>query len=145
MARQTQPKATAGYSGTPLPKKLGFKEGSRIWAIDAPKGYRELVSPLPVSAKFVSSLTPDTDVVHVFATEKKALQKALKSLRPRIAQAAAVWASWPKKASGVPTDVTEDVIREVALPMGFVDIKVCAVDEVWSGVKLVIRKELRKG
>lgn len=135
---------SAGYSGTPLPKKLGFKDGSRIWAIDAPKGYKDLVSPLPPAAKLVSSLTPDTDVVHVFAKDRKGLEKTLKSLRPKIAEAAAVWISWPKKTAGVPTDITEDVIRQVALPMGFVDIKVCAVDETWSGLKLVIRKELRQ-
>lgn len=138
------PQKSAGYSGTPLPKKLGFKEGSRIWAIDAPKGYQELVNPLPAAAKLVSALTPETDVVHVFAKQRKDLEKTLKSLRPKIAEAAAVWVSWPKKTAGVPTDITEDVIRQVALPMGFVDIKVCAVDETWSGLKLVIRKELRQ-
>lgn len=136
-------KTAAGYSGTPLPQKLGFKDGSRILVIGAPKNYKNLVSPLPPAAKLVSSLTPDTDVVHLFSTERKGLEKTLKSLRPKVAPAAAVWVSWPKKAAGVPTDITEDVIRAVALPMGFVDIKVCAVDDVWSGIKLVIRKELR--
>ena len=145
MAQGKPSKTGAGYSGTPLPSKLGFKAGSRIWPIDAPKGYQELVRPLPPTAKLVASLTADTDVVHVFATERAALEKTLQSLRARIAETAAVWVSWPKKSSGVATDITEDTIRQVALPMGYVDIKICAVDETWSGLKLVIRKELRKG
>ena len=133
----------AGYSGTPLVKKLGIKAGSRIFAESAFSGYAKLLGPLPEDACFVPRLTADTDIVHLFATRKSDLTRALQCLRTRISDDAAIWVSWPKKASKVPTDITEDTIRELALPLGFVDIKVCAVDEVWSGLKLVVRKELR--
>jgi hypothetical protein len=134
-----------GYSGTPLVKKLGIKDGSRVFAPGAAKHYAALLGPLPSGASFVPRLTADTDIVHLFTTKRRDLAAALKSYRTRIRPDAAIWVSWPKKASKVPTDITEDTIRAVALPLGFVDIKVCAVDEVWSGVKLVIRKELRTG
>jgi hypothetical protein len=134
----------AGYSGTPLVKKLGIKAGTRIFTESAFSGYPKLLGPLPADAMFVPRLTADTDIIHLFVTKKSDLAKALKSLRVRIRDEAAIWVSWPKKASRMPTDITEDTIRAVALPLGFVDVKVCAVDEVWSGLKLVIRKEQRK-
>lgn len=134
---------TSGYSGTPLAKKLGIKEGSTVYAIDAPANYQELLAPLPEGVQFVTKLTASTEVIHLFVDKKQTLQKTLKSLRDKMPVDAMIWVSWPKKASKVPTDVTEDVIREVALPLGLVDIKVCAVSEVWSGLKLVVRKELR--
>ena len=135
--------ATPGYSGTPLARKLGIGDGSRVVAIHAPQGYRDWLAPLPEGVRFETRVTAATDVVHLFVDRRAELKAQLDGLRGRIAPAAAVWVSWPKKASKVPTDVTEDTIRELALPIGFVDVKVCAVSDVWSGLKLVIRKELR--
>jgi hypothetical protein len=133
----------AGYSGTPLARKLGIVAGSRVAALRAPDGYADWLAPLPEGVRFEPSVSATSDVVHLFADRRADLQAMLDGLRDRIAPAAAVWVSWPKKASRVPTDITEDTIREIALPLGFVDVKVCAVSEVWSGLKLVIRKELR--
>ena len=135
--------AAAGYSSTPLARKLGIAAGSRVAALHAPDGYRDWLVPLPEGVRFEAKVSATTDVVHLFVERRADLQALLDSLRDRIAPAAAVWVSWPKKASKVPTDITEDTIREIALPLGFVDVKVCAVSEVWSGLKLVIRKELR--
>lgn len=134
----------AGYSGTPLAKKLGIKPPMRLVAIDAPADYRAWLGDLPAGVTVVSDSSRPMHAVHVFATKRTALEKHLGALRRRLEQSGFVWVSWPKKASGVPTDITEDVIREVALPLGFVDIKVCAVTDVWSGLKLVIRKSERK-
>ena len=133
----------AGYSGTPLAKKLGIQAGTSVFAHGAPSGYRASLEPLPESVRFVSAASPATDIAHVFTTERQELARMLKSLRATLAPDAALWVSWPKKASKVKTDITEDTVRELALPLGFVDIKVCAVDDVWSGLKLVVRKELR--
>jgi hypothetical protein len=135
--------AGAGYSGTPLARKLGIGAGSRVVAVHAPAGYVDWLAPLPQDVRFEAEVSAAVDVVHVFVDRRAELKRQLDSLRPRIAPAAAVWVSWPKKAAKVPTDVTEDTIRELALAIGFVDVKVCAVTEVWSGLKLVIRKELR--
>ena len=133
----------AGYSGTPLARKLGVKEGASVLAINPPGNYRKLLEPIPAGVQFVSRVSATTDLVHLFTTRKVELQKTLTSLRTRIKPDAAVWVSWPKRAAKVPTDITEDTIREVAIPMGYVDIKVAAFDEVWSALKLVIRKTLR--
>ena len=133
----------AGYSGTPLAKKLGIKEQTSVVAVDAPDGYRKLLEPLPAAVRFATKIDKTVDIVHVFSTKKTQLARALASYRKSLQPNAAVWVSWPKKAAKVATDITEDVVREVALPLGFVDIKVCAVDDVWSGLKLVVRKELR--
>jgi hypothetical protein len=133
----------AGYSGTPLAKKLGLQDGSKVHIIGAPVGFIELLEPESKSAQFVSRLSKSTDIIHVFTDQKADLQKKLNSLRNKIKSTAMVWVSWPKKSAKVPTDITEDTVREVALPLGFVDVKVCAVTDVWSGLKLVIRKELR--
>src|ERR1041385_6418800 len=111
----------AGYSGTPLATKLGIVEGSRVLPLGAPSNYRELLAPLPADVRFVSKLTPDVDVVHVFTKQRSELAKMLTSQRTRMRPDAAIWVSWPKKASKIPTDITEDTIREVALPIGFVD------------------------
>jgi len=129
----------AGYSGTPLAKKLGIKESSTLLPLHAPDGYRALLEPLPDSVRFAKKTGADVDVAHLFVTRRSDLARELRKLRDAIPSDAATWVSWPKKSSKVPTDITEDVIREVALPMGFVDVKVCAVDEVWSGLKLVVR------
>ena len=134
---------TIGYSGTPLIKKLGIKSGSEIVFVNPPKDYLQIIKPLPEGVRIAERLSQNTDLVHVFTTKKAELAKELRSYRARLKSTGAVWVSWPKKSSKVPTDITEDTIREVALPMGFVDIKVCAVTEIWSGLKLVIRKELR--
>ena len=133
----------AGYSGTPLAKKLGINAGSKVFAVGAPSDYASLLAPLPDGVTFVKKLTNDVDVVHLFTKSATELDAKLRRWRAAIRHDAAIWISWPKKASKVPTDITEDVIREVALPMGFVDVKVCAVDDTWSGLKLVIRKEQR--
>jgi hypothetical protein len=134
---------TAGYSGKPLAQKLGFKQGHRIYLIDAPDNYLSLVAPLPSDVEFVKKLNPTIDLVHIFSIEKNSLAKHLQKLRLTLSPEAALWVSWPKKAAKLATDITEDTIRELALPLGFVDIKVCAVSDVWSGLKLVVRKELR--
>lgn len=133
----------AGYSGTPLAGKLGIKEGSKVFAAGAPSNYRKLIEPLPASVRFVSRLDRTTNVVHVFATRRSELARALSTYRKRLDPEATVWVSWPKKAAKVDTDITENVLRDIALPLGFVDVKVCAVDDVWSGLKLVVRRELR--
>jgi len=135
--------AIAGYSGTPLAKKLGVKESSRLLLVGAPETFLQLLEPLPSTVQFEDSLSRATDIVHVFATGNEDLKKQLTSFRKGLRSNAMVWVSWPKKAAKVRTDITEDTIRQVALPLGFVDIKVCAISEVWSGLKLVIRKELR--
>ena len=134
---------SAGYSGTPLAAKLGIKSGSIVFPVGAPPEYTELIGELPPDAKFVSRLSRDTSLVHIFETRKVILAKSLKTYREKLTADAVVWVSWPKKASKVSTDITEDTIREIALPLGWVDVKVCAVTEVWSGLKLVVRKSLR--
>ena len=136
-------KAPAGYSGTPLAKKLGIAPGTRLVVVDAPDDYEGLVAPLPPGVERAERLDAKTDLVHHFTRSRATLARALASCRKRMRPDCVVWVSWPKKSSGVATDVTEDTIREVALPLGLVDVKVCAVDETWSGLKLVLRKELR--
>jgi hypothetical protein len=133
----------AGYSGTPLAQKLGIKPGMIVVAIDPPDHYRKLLDPIPSGVNFATRPVGKTNFVHLFVKERRALEKQLSILRNKIADSATLWVSWPKKSSGVATDITEDVIRAVALPLGFVDVKVCAVDETWSGLKLMIRREHR--
>jgi hypothetical protein len=133
----------AGYSGTPLPRKLGLTGGTRVLVVNEPPGYRGLLDPLPAGVEFVSEPEPPLGFVHLFVTSSSDLSAQLSGLRHDLAPDSVVWVSWPKKASGVKTDVTEDGIRAVALPLGLVDLKVCAVDAVWSGLKLVIRRENR--
>ena len=134
---------TAGYSGTPLAAKLGIKPGAVVVVENAIADYRALLAPLPAKVRFAKTVTEATDIVHLFVTRRAEMAMRLAQLRKLIRPDAAVWISWPKKASKKPTDITEDTIRDVALPMGFVDIKVCAVDETWSGLKLVIRRNKR--
>jgi hypothetical protein len=133
----------AGYSGTPLAKKLGYKSGCRAVVTGAPEDYLSWLHPLPVGVEFERAAGSKTDLVHIFVTKQVTLSKHLVALRKKLKVEACVWVSWPKKASRVATDITEDVIRRLALPLGFVDVKVCAVSEIWSGLKLVVRKELR--
>ena len=129
-----------GYSGTPLARKLGLKPGTKLVVVgDVPSDYKSWLVPLPERVSIAGKGQPPLEAVHVFATKRAELEKHLKHLRKALVPDGYVWISWPKKASKVPTNITEDTIREVALPLGFVDIKVCAVSEVWSGLKLVIR------
>lgn len=133
----------AGYSGAPLARKLGIVEGCRLLVRRAPVDYAKTLEPLPAGVEFESEVTELTDIVHLFFDRKAELKAELGELRSSIRSDAVVWVSWPKQSSRRPTDITEDTIRELALPLGFVDVKVCAVSEIWSGLKLVIRKELR--
>ena len=130
----------AGYSGTPLIKKLGIKDGFVVRFQHAPSHYADLVGPLPPGVLKADS---NCDFIHAFYTERALFEAEIKGMMAAIKRGGMIWISWPKKAAKVPTDITEDVIREVVLPLGLVDVKVCAVDEVWSGLKLMIRKELR--
>ncbi|HEY5938617.1 MAG TPA: DUF3052 family protein [Kofleriaceae bacterium] len=134
----------AGYSGTPLPQKLGIKEQHRVLLVNAPAGFD--LGTLPTGAVLVKRLagTALLDVIVVFVKQREDLVAQLAASRPRMQQAAGLWIAWPKKASKVPTDIVEDTIREVALPTGLVDNKVCAIDDTWSGLRLVIRRENRK-
>jgi hypothetical protein len=135
--------SAAGYSGTPLAKKLSLKDGMRVWFVAMPDSVRAEIESFGLTLADEPAPTQCLDAAHVFVTEKSVLAEHLTALRHTIDPAGQLWISWPKKASKVPTDITEDTIRELALPMGWVDVKVCAVDAVWSGLKLVIRKELR--
>lgn len=133
----------AGYSGTPLAKKLGIREGALVCTINAPANYATLLAPLSPGVQFAPKVARTTDLIHLFATERRVLARSLPAFLKAMRPDAAIWVSWPKKAAKVPTDITEDTVREIALPLGLVDVKVCAVDAVWSGLKLVIRKANR--
>lgn len=141
----------AGYSETPLAQKLGIKAGEQIVSINPPKNYSKLIGPLPARVRIDvlgrgcsrGRRPRPKRFVHFFTTKRSELRRELKSLRTQLDEAGAVWVSWPKKSSGVLTDVTEDVVRAEALPLGFVDVKVCAVDQTWSGLKLMVRRTER--
>ena len=133
----------SGYSGTPLAKKLSLRDGQRVWFSGMPEHIADEIDEYALELTFVADPAEGIDAAHVFVTERADMEAKLLALRTQIAPDGQVWVSWPKKASKVPTDITEDTIREICLPMGFVDTKVCAIDETWSGLKLVIRKELR--
>jgi hypothetical protein len=132
---------TAGYSGTPLAKKLGFKPGQRAWFSDMPDSVRAEIRDVRLT--LLDQPEPPVEAAHLFVAHCATLDCQLRMLLPLLARNGTVWVSWPKQASKKPTDITEDLIRAVALPLGLVDVKVCAVNETWSGLKLVIRKELR--
>jgi hypothetical protein len=134
----------AGYSGTPLAQKLGIKPGMTVSLISAPANYPKLLGKSANDAHFTDRIRPGADFIHFFTQRRSELEKQLKRLRTKLAEAGTLWVSWPKKSAGVATDITEDVIRAVALPLGFVDVKVCAVDETWSGLKLMIRRTNRR-
>jgi hypothetical protein len=134
----------AGYSGRPLVAKLGIREGFRVLVRNPPAGYLGLLEGLPADVTLAEDLPGEVEMVHLFTRGRAELETALPELLGRIRQDGMIWVSWPKRASGVPTDVTEDTVRAVALPLGLVDVKVCAVDDTWSGLKLVIRKENRR-
>jgi hypothetical protein len=133
----------AGYSGTPLAKKLGLTAAQRVITRRAPPDYETLLRPVPTGVRFTTKAAPGAGFVHLFATKRTDLKSDLTAFRKLLAPDGTLWVSWPKKSAKVPTDITEDTIRSLALPLGFVDVKVCAVSEIWSGLKLVIRKELR--
>lgn len=135
--------ASAGYSETPLAKKLGLKDGMHVWFDAMPDSVRAEIADYGVTLIEENAPSQYVDAAHVFLTEKSLLAKRLVALRNGLKTSGQLWISWPKKAAKVSTDITEDTIRELALPIGWVDVKVCAIDAVWSGLKLVIRKELR--
>lgn len=136
-------KKSVGYSGTPLWKKLGIKPGTRVKTKNAPDDYLKLIAPIPDNVIVSSRLRIDVNIWHLFTTSKTEMHRTLLAAKAEIQQDGMIWVSWPKKTSGVASEVMESTVREVALPMGLVDVKVCAVDDTWSGLKLVIRKELR--
>ncbi len=133
-----------GYSGKPVFQKLGVKPDFTVATVDAPEGYASLIQIEPTALNLVSVQSGDIDLIHLFVVERAFLEERLPALMKQIKQNGMIWVSWPKKASKVPTDVTEDVVRSVALPLDLVDVKVCAVDAIWSALKLVIRKEKRR-
>jgi hypothetical protein len=133
----------AGYSGTPLSKKLGIKPGTLLHVVNPPVDYAALLEPLPENVAIVREATNGLDMVHVFLKRRSDLVDLINIYKNTIKQNGTIWVSWPKKAAKIATDVTEDTVREVALPLGLIDIKVCAIDDVWSGLKLVIRKANR--
>lgn len=134
----------AGYSGTPLARKLGIGSGAIVLAIGAPRDYRDWLSPLPKDVSFAAKARPAScDVVHLFAPALADFERALPKARAAMKPDGAIWVSWYKKAARIPTDVTEDEIRKRALATDLVDVKVCAVTDIWSGLKLVVRKHLR--
>jgi hypothetical protein len=133
----------AGYSGTPLAKKLGVKDGQRTWHWKMPESVRAEILESGVRPAMVAAPRAGLEMAHIFVTERKELAGKLGRLRGLLAPDGMIWVSWPKTASGMKTEVTEDVVRAEALPLGLVDVKVCAVDAVWSGLKMVIRKSER--
>lgn len=135
---------TAGYSGTPLGKKLGYREGMRVFVDGMPDPVRhEIEKSMDGKPDWKFMPEADLEAAHIFVTARSELDRHLAALRTLIQPSGLIWVSWPKKASKLPTDINEDTIREVALPIGLVDVKVCAVNETWSGLKLVVRRELR--
>lgn len=138
-----EPNAGAGYSGTPLARKLGYRPGMRVAHVGAPEGFAGLLGELPDGVRVLARPAAGMDLVVVFVTARQDLERRVARLRDAVAPAGALWVAWPKRASGVATDLTEDVVRDVALPIGLVDVKVCAIDATWSGLKLVVRRELR--
>ncbi len=136
---------TAGYSGTPLPKKLGIKDGHRVAVLSAPGGFTDTLGRLPPGTTVRQRVGKQADVVVLFAKDAATLRRRFAAAARAVFPAGGLWVAWPKKASGVKTDMTEDVVRAVALPCGLVDNKVCAIDATWSGLRVVWRKELRGG
>lgn len=138
-----EPNTFTGYSGTPLVRKLGFKEGMRAHYAGAPDVFGALLGELPAGVRVLARPAAELDIVVLFVRSRAELERRLGGLHAKLSQDGMLWVAWPKRASKVPTDMTEDVVRDVALPRGLVDVKVCAIDETWSGLKLVIRRELR--
>ena len=145
MPRSPRPSSPAGYSGTPLPKKLGIKEGMAVAVLHGPTDFAATLGPLPDGVTLRNGIGSDqrADMIVAFVTERSHLQKHFSRLAGRLAVDGALWVAWPKRTSKIETDMSDDVIREIVLPTGWVDVKVCAIDERWSGLKVVLRKELR--
>ena len=129
----------AGYSGTPLPKKIGIKEGSRIALVNAPEDFARELGPLPPNAEIVTRVTKPLDIVLLFVLTERALLRDFEKLAKKLASNGMIWVAWPKKSSGVATDLSEQRVRSIGLDSGLVDVKICAIDDVWSGLKFVIR------
>ena len=134
-----------GYSGTSLPRKLGLKEGFRVAIVGAPGGFRRDLGELPKNVSFVTSLQTSLDLILFFAKSQTELTRNFSSLASKLRPTGMLWIAWPKKASGVPTDLSDSVVRKIGLDAGLVDVKVCAVNEIWSGLKFVIRVKDRPG
>jgi hypothetical protein len=134
---------TSGYSGTPLARKLSLKDGMRVWWDGMPDSVREEIAAEGIQFQLLETPEAPLDAAHIFVTERRDLDARLHHLMPLLAPSGFIWVSWPKKASKVPTDISEDVIRDVCLPTGLVDVKVCAIDATWSGLKLMKRKSAR--
>jgi hypothetical protein len=135
--------ATSGYSGTPLPRKLGIKEGKSLALLREPDGFRETLGELPDGVSVTTRIGRDIDVIVAFFTRRSELERRLPALMDAMDVDGGLWISWPKRSSGVDTNITEDTLREIGLPLGLVDNKVCAIDETWSGLRLVYRRENR--
>lgn len=136
--------ATAGYSGTPLPKKLGLNEGEILVLVNPPQGVEEMLGPLPAAAKLSRKLADSNKLVLLFCRDTATLRKALPGVMKKLRADSSLWISWPKKTSKLFADLTEDGIRAIVLPTGLVDVKVCAINDDWSGLKLMVRKEQRE-
>ena len=134
----------AGYSGTPLPKKLGIKENQRIALVNKPESFQKQLGALPTNTHVVSKLTAPLDLVVLFVESERALAKQFPAIAKKISMNGMIWVAWPKKSSGVPTDLSFDLVQRIGLECGLVDVKICAVDEVWSGLKFVIRLKDRE-
>jgi hypothetical protein len=134
---------SAGYSGTALVRKLGFRPGWRVAVLGAPEQLDELLGELPAGLRIVRRLGAELDAVWIFAVSRRELERRVSDALARLPDDGTLWISWPKRSSGVPTDISENVLREVVLPTGWVDIKVAAVDETWSGLRFALRRELR--
>jgi hypothetical protein len=134
----------AGYSGTPLVHKIGIKSGDRLLLVNPPNGFDKELSPLPSDVKLASAKAAPLNVAICFTLNRKELERALPAVRPRLAQNGMVWVGWPKRASKVPTDLNENIIRDTGLALGLVDVRVCAINDVWSGLKFVIPVKDRK-
>jgi hypothetical protein len=134
----------AGYSSTPLPKKLGIKEQSRLAFVNAPTGFADYLGPLPESAEVVKRLTKPLDLVLLFVTTERALAKDFAKISEKLATNGMIWIAWPKKSSGVATDLSFERVQRIGLDAGLVDVKICAIDETWSGLKFVFRLRDRK-
>jgi hypothetical protein len=133
----------AGYSHRSLGEKLGIKAGARVALVGAPAGFEDVLAPLPSGVRVARRLSAGTDVAVVFVMARAELARRWAGLTSAVGQTGAVWVAWPKKASGVPTDMTDHAVREVVLPTGWVDVKICAIDDTWSGIRCVLRRELR--
>jgi len=134
----------AGYSGTPLPKKLGIKENLRLGFANAPKSFRTQLGQLPANARIVSSLTAPLDLIVLFVDREANLARQFPTLAEKLSTTGMMWVAWPKKSSGVKTDLTFENVQRIGLDCGLVDVKICAIDEVWSGLKFVYRVKDRK-